>query len=101
MKQHKNTCFSSCPDFFEIYRKVPAFFVQNCGKFIKFKTPDPRAKKVEQKPDPRGSENMRIPGGHPEGMVRLGIDLYIKPCIHNTKLVINFAKIRAVADGHV
>ena len=33
----------------------------------------PRGKTEEQKPDPRGNENVRIPGG----IVRLGIDWYI------------------------
>ena len=37
---------------------------------------NPGAKKAERKPDPQGSENVRIPGGRPgeeRWMVRLGI----------------------------
>ena len=34
----------------------------------------PPGKTEERKPDPRGNYNVRIPGGRPGGMVRLGID---------------------------
>ena len=43
-------------------------FLQYCRKFLLFKIPDSRAKKVGRKPTPSGSENVRIPGGRPEGV---------------------------------
>ena len=67
MKQHKNTFFSSCLQFLWNKSRFPAFFFQNCRKFLQFKTLTPRAKKVRWKPDPPGSENMQIPGGSPGG----------------------------------
>ena len=41
MKQHKNTCFQAASGFLETNREVPAFFFQNCRRFLLFKTPTP------------------------------------------------------------
>ena len=53
--------------FFKANREVPAFFFQNCTKFSNSK-PRPLGKESWAKSDPpAGSENVRIPGGRPEG----------------------------------
>ena len=61
----RTPAFHSASSFFETNWKVTAFFFPNYRKFLEFETPTPRAKKVEQNPDPRGNGNVRIPGGWP------------------------------------
>ena len=63
----RTSAFQAASGFFETNREVPAFFFQNCRKFLNFKTPTPRAKKVGRKPDPPGSGSVQIPGGRPGG----------------------------------
>ena len=76
VKQHKNTtCFSSCLQFFETNREVPAFFFQNCRKFLQFETPTPGQRKLREN-SPPGQGDRANPRGSPGGggIVRLGID---------------------------
>ena len=73
VKQNNNTFFSSSPCFFEINREVPAFFFQNCGKFLQFKTPTRGQRKVGENPTPE-AVNPSNPRDRPGGMVRLRID---------------------------
>ena len=65
--------YKAAYSFFETNREVPAFFFQNRQKISLIQILDPRAKKVTRKPNPSGSENVRI-SGVPRGMVRIGID---------------------------
>ena len=77
MKPHKNTStFQAASSFFETNRKIPAFFFQNCRKFLKFKTPTPPppGKESWAKTRPPGSENVRILGGCP-GVGWSGLEL--------------------------
>ena len=57
IKQHRNTCFSSCPQFLWTNREVPPLAFENCRKFLWFK--------IQTPPPPPGSENVRILGGRP------------------------------------
>ena len=61
----KTPAFQAAPIFFETNLELPAFFFQICGKFLQFKTPNPREKKVGRKRRPLGSEIVRILGGRP------------------------------------
>ena len=59
----RTPAFQAASGFFKTNWEIPAFFFQNCKKFLQFKTPTPGAKKVGRKPDLPGSENVRFPGG--------------------------------------
>ena len=66
MKEHKNTRFSSGLQFLRHKSRIPAFFFQNCRKFLQFKTLTPEAKKVGWKPDPqavRRCKSLGVPRG--------------------------------------
>ena len=68
MKQHKNTCFSSClqSSFFKTNREFLHFSFKTAENFSNSK-PWPQGKESWVKTWPPGSENMQIPGGSPGG----------------------------------
>ena len=63
MKQHKNTCFSSCLSLNQIKKFLHMFFrtVEHFSNSI----PRPPGKENLAKTQPLGSENVQIPGGRP------------------------------------
>ena len=62
MKQHKNTCFSSCLWFLWNKSRNSRNYLSKLQKISLIRNPDPRAKKVGRNPDIPGSERCESPG---------------------------------------
>ena len=77
VKQDQNTCFSSCLRFLWNKSRSSCFIFQTVEN-VSHSKPPPPGKKSWAKIRPPGSGKVRIPGGRPGRMVRLGIDWYIK-----------------------
>ena len=70
--------FQAASSFFETNLEIPAFFFQNCRKFLVFETTTTWAKTLGENPTP-GQWQRANPWGSSGGVVRIEIDWYIIP----------------------